>query len=111
MAIRSAVRDRLPDDPRAALELPQLLARLRVGNIPGALTAFTGSAYDKYNEIFNQLQPSLAEIVDQVGEVQDVTFTGDSAELIVVRNSTDGRQLFMIYMLRSEDGIWRIDGM
>src|SRR6185503_18752652 len=44
-----------------------MLARLRVGNIAGALTAFTGSVYDKYSAIFTQLQPSLAEIVDQLG--------------------------------------------
>ena len=88
-----------------------MLARLRVGNVAGALTAVTGSAYDKYSEIFTLLQPSLAEIVDQVGEVKDVTFSGDSAELMIVRNAPDGSRLFMIYMLRSEDGIWRIDGM
>jgi len=75
------------------------------------LTAITGSAYDRYNAIFTQLQPSLSSIVDQLGEVRDVTFTMDLAELSIVRNTPDGPQTFMLYMIRAEDGIWRIDGM
>lgn len=88
-----------------------MLARLRAGNIPGALTAFTGSAYDKYNAIFTQLQPSLKSIVDQLGEIREINFSDDVAEISVVRNTTDGLQRFMLYMIRAEDGIWRIDGM
>jgi hypothetical protein len=33
------------------------------------------------------------------------------AELTLVRTSADASQKFMIYLIRSEDGIWRIDGM
>ena len=88
-----------------------MLTRLKAGNIAGALTAFTGSAYQKYNEIFTELQPSLAEIVDQLGEVVEMTFNGDVGELAIVQNTPDGPLTFLIYMLRSEDGIWRIDGM
>ena len=88
-----------------------MLARLRAGNIPGALTAFTGSAYERHSEIFTQLQSSLAQIVDQLGEVKEVTFNEDVAELTVVRDTPDGPLAFLIYMLRSEDGIWRVDGM
>jgi len=40
-----------------------------------------------------------------------VTFNEDVAELTVVRDTPDGPLAFLIYMLRSEDGIWRIDGM
>ena len=88
-----------------------MLARLRVGNISGALTAFTGAAYDKYNAIFTQLQPSLASIVDQLGEIREVTFGMDLAEFSIVRDTSEGSQRFMLYMIRAEDGIWRIDGM
>jgi hypothetical protein len=88
-----------------------MVTRLRAGNIPGALTAFTGSAYEKYNAVFTQLQPSLASLVDQLGELQEVTFNMDLAEFSFVRNTPDGPQKFMLYMIRAEDGIWRIDGM
>ena len=88
-----------------------MLTRLRAGNVPGALAAFTGSAYERYRGILTDLQPSLAEVVDQLGEVQEVTFSDDVAELTIVRSTPDGPQAFLIYMLRSEDGIWRIDAM
>jgi hypothetical protein len=88
-----------------------MVTRLRAGNIQSALTAFTGSAYEKYNAIFTQLQPSLASLVDQLGELQEVTFNMDLAEFSFVRTTPDGPQKFMLYMIRAEDGIWRIDGM
>lgn len=88
-----------------------MLSRLRAGNIPGALTAFTGAAYDKYNAIFTQLQPTLASIADQLGEVREVNFGIDLAEFSVVRNTLEGPKRFMFYLIRAEDGIWRIDGM
>ena len=88
-----------------------MLARLRAGNIAGALTAFTGSSYAKYQSIFQQLQPTLPALIDQIGEVQDISFGMDLAEFSIVRNTSDGPQRFMMYLIRAEDGIWRIDSM
>ena len=88
-----------------------MLLRLRAGNIPGALSAFTGSAHDRFSDVFTELQPDLATIVDQLGTITEVTFNLDMAELTLVRDREDGAQKFMIYLIRSEDGIWRIDGM
>ena len=88
-----------------------MLSQLRAGNIDGALTAFTGAAYDKYQAIFMQLQPSLATIVDQLGEVQELEFDLDLGEISIVRNTPDGPVRFIVYLIRAEDGIWRIDGM
>jgi hypothetical protein len=88
-----------------------MLLRLRAGNIAGALTAFTGSAQERFNDIFTQLQPDLATIIDQLGTITEITFNLDMAELTLVRTGVDGSQKFMIYLIRSEDGIWRIDGM
>lgn len=110
---RKSIVVRLPQVLQANLRAVYdgMLSRLRAGNIPSALSAFTGSAYEKYNGIFTQLQPSLASIVDQLGEVQEVTFNMDLAEFTIVRNTQDGPVRFLIYLIRSEDGIWRIDGM
>jgi len=88
-----------------------MLLKLRAGNVAGALTAFTGSAQERFNDIFTQLQPDLATIIDQLGTITEITFNLDMAELTLVRNGTDTSQKFMIYLIRSEDGIWRIDGM
>ncbi len=88
-----------------------MLARLRAGNIPGAMTAFTGYAYAKYEAIFTQLRAALPGLVDQVGEIDETTFGVDLAEFSIVRNTSDGPQRFMVYLIRAEDGIWRIDSM
>ena len=89
----------------------RMFERLRVGNIYGALNAFTGGVHDKYEAIFTSLQPDLATIVDQLGALQYITVTDEIAEIAVVRNGANGPQTFQIYLIRSEDGIWRIDGM
>ena len=88
-----------------------MLAQLRAGNVDGALAAFTGAAYDKYHSIFTQLQASLPTIVDQLGEVRELEFDMDLGELSIVRDTPDGPVRFIVYLLRAEDGIWRIDGM
>ena len=88
-----------------------MLQRLRAGNVPGALTAVTGSAYEKYRAIFTELQPTLASVVDRLGEIREMNFGADLAELGIVRDTPEGPQRFMLYMIRAEDGIWRIDGM
>jgi hypothetical protein len=84
---------------------------LRAGNIAGAMTAFTGSSYEKYNAIFGALKDSLPTLVDQLGTVVDASFGADIAEYGVVRNTPEGPRRFMFYLIRGEDGIWRIDGM
>jgi hypothetical protein len=88
-----------------------MLQRLKAGNLAGALTAVTGSAYDRYSAIFARLQSAMPTIADRLGEIREVNFGIDLAELSVVRDSPDGARRFMIYLIRAEDGIWRIDGM
>lgn len=89
----------------------KMLARLGAGNVNGALTAFTASAYEKYSGIFNELRPDLATLAGQVGTLEGMTFGLDIAELNVVRTTQNGPQQFLVDLIRSEDGIWRIDGM
>ena len=88
-----------------------MLDRLRAGDISGALTAMTDAVYDKYSAVFQALQPDLRTIVDQLGSVEDVTFGMDMAEYSIVRDTADGPQRFLIYLIRGADGIWRIEGM
>jgi hypothetical protein len=88
-----------------------MLNRLRAGNVQGALSAFTASARDRYGVVLGQLETALPSIIDQVGELTEFNFGIDLAELSVVRATSDGPRRFMLYMLRSEDGIWRFDGM
>jgi hypothetical protein len=88
-----------------------MLGRLKTGNVQGALTALTGSARERYEPMLASLQPSLPSIVDQLGTLTEINFDTDIAELAVVQPAPDGARRFMLYMIRSEDGIWRLDGM
>ncbi|TAK97110.1 MAG: hypothetical protein EPO07_13880, partial [Verrucomicrobia bacterium] len=88
-----------------------MLSRLKGGDITGALTAVTASAYDKYRAVFTALQSNLAAAVDGLGTIQDGRIGSDYAEYLVVRNTVDGPRGYLIYLIRGEDGVWRIDGM
>jgi len=88
-----------------------MLARLRAGNIDGALTAFTVSVNQKYRTVFAALGPSLSSVVDQLGAIQDGMISSEFAEYSIVRNLPDGQQAFLIYFIRGADGVWRIDAM
>ena len=88
-----------------------MLDRLRAGNVSSALTAVTDNVYEKYSSVFQALQSDLRTIVDQLGTLEDVTFGMDIAEYSIVRDTPNGPQRFMIYLIRGDDGIWRIEGM
>ena len=75
------------------------------------LTAFTGAAYAKYNSIFERLQADLPQLVDRLGAVREVVFSDNVAEFSIIRDTPDGGQRYLMYIIRGEDGIWRIDGM
>jgi hypothetical protein len=88
-----------------------MLNRLRAGDAAGALRSVTAGVYQRYKDIFSSLGSNLPGIIDRIGTVTQVTFGFDLAEILVTRDTADGPQAFMIYLLRGEDGIWRIDGM
>ncbi len=88
-----------------------MLSRLRDVNIAGALTAVTGSSYDKFNAIFTSLGNGLATAVDQLGIFAGGSFTSDTAEYSLLRTTGTETQECLIYFIRGEDGVWRIDGM
>jgi hypothetical protein len=88
-----------------------MLDRLRAGNASSALDAITGGMRDAYSQIFDALGASLPTIVDQLGTIQNGAIGDDVAEYMIVRNSSLGPQSFPIYLIRCEDGVWRIDGM
>ena len=88
-----------------------MLTKLSAGDVAGALTAVTATQHDKYQLVFNGLQPNLSTIVSQLGTLQQATLGNEMAEYLLVRNTTNGPQGFLIYFLLGEDGVWRIDGM
>jgi uncharacterized Zn-binding protein involved in type VI secretion len=85
--------------------------QLRAGNSTSALEQLTGDAKAKYGAIFSALGANLATAAAQIGEIGATTVTGDSAEMIVIRNVNGAKKAFSIHLVRGEDGVWRIDSM
>lgn len=83
-------------------------ARLRAGDIPGAMAYFTAAAAARYRPAFEQLSSSLPAVADQLGTVVEGKFVGDVAEYLVVQDVNGDRQGFFIYLVREADGVWRI---
>lgn len=75
------------------------------------LTRLTSSIYDRYETLFNAPGNNLATLVDGLGVIQEVRVSDDLGEFLIVRNTPDGPIGFMVYFIRAEDGIWRIDSM
>jgi len=75
------------------------------------MTAVTATMQSKYSAISTTLQPDSRTIVAQLGVLQWITVTDELAEIDITRSGVNGPQTFQIYLIRSEDGIWRVDGM
>ena len=88
-----------------------MLDRLRVRDIDGALLAVTGTVRDLYRQAFTNLLPDIDGFLANAGTIEDGSISQEFAEYLLVRNTAEGRQGFLIYFLRSEDGVWRIDAM
>jgi hypothetical protein len=89
-----------------------MLGRLSAGNTSGASTALTSGANDKYAPAFDALGSALPTVAGQLGTIQRATFTNGVAEIMLTRSGANGQSAaFFIYMIKGQDGIWRIDGM
>ncbi len=88
-----------------------MLASLKAQDVDAALKAVTGGAYEKYKSVFTTLHADLPQVVDQLGELQGGIIGEGMAEYAVVREVNGKKMAFLFYFLRSEDGVWRIDGM
>ncbi len=88
-----------------------MLDRLRVRDIAGALTFIAGSTQPKYEALFKALEPNLVTVVDKLGTIERLRISEEFAELTIVRDKNGERRAYFIYLLRSEDGVWRIESM
>ncbi len=88
-----------------------MVERLAAGNAAGALRVFTGDAQSRYAEIFAALGSNLAAVAPELRHLVDGVVGDDLAELTLVRDTAQGPTLFMIYLLRGRDGLWRVDSL
>ncbi|MBC7624802.1 MAG: hypothetical protein H7232_15620, partial [Aeromicrobium sp.] len=88
-----------------------LTDRLKAGNKTAALSLFFSHAQTKYGEVFTALGANLALAAAQLGETVVITASEENAEIVVVRTVAGQQTTFLVYLLRGEDGIWRIESM
>ncbi|MFN0314023.1 MAG: hypothetical protein ACKVQA_03165 [Burkholderiales bacterium] len=107
------VIDPLARDAQLRAVFTGMLDRLRANDIEGALSALTGRTAEKYRVVFNALRQAglLTSAADGLGTINSGTLVTDLAEYQITRNTPNGPRSFYLYLLRGEDGIWRIDGM
>ncbi len=88
-----------------------MVNRLKAGTNSTALNLFFGHAQSTYDDIFTKLGTDLPAIANQLGTVESINFSKSSAEVVMSRMVSGTKQIFMIYLMRGADGIWRIESM
>lgn len=88
-----------------------LTDRMLANNATGALKLFVGDAQARYADIFGALGASLPAVAAQLGTPTDGVITDDWAELTLLRPTADGDRVFMLYLIRGGDGLWRMESM
>ncbi len=88
-----------------------LVDRLKAADSTRALNLFFGHARENYADTFTKLGAELATFAAQLGSIGTVNAFSDGAEVILVRGAAGATTFFTVYLMRGEDGIWRIDTM
>ena len=88
-----------------------MLNRLRVGAIDGALNHLTPVMQNNFRPIFQSLGTNLTTAVDQLGTLVGGEIAGDLAFYTVVRNENGTQMAYPVYLIRGKDGVWRIGQM
>jgi len=88
-----------------------MVERLAVGDATGALRLFTGDAQARYADIFATLAADLPAAAADLRRLVDGVIGDDIAELTIARDTPQGPALFMVYLIRGRDGVWRIDSL
>jgi hypothetical protein len=88
-----------------------MVDHLAANNSTSSLARFTGDAQKSFSRIFETLGSSVTSAAAQLGTLIDGVISEETAELSIARDGAAGRQIFMIYLLRGGDGLWRIERM
>jgi Glucodextranase, domain B len=81
------------------------------GDINGALTMLNSRAQEQYASVFNALVSEMPVIVASYSDPQFVSSDADNFEYAINRMIDGEDQIFLVYLVRDGDGVWRMDGM
>lgn len=106
------------EDPQALYQrakgvVDSMITRLKGRDIVGATNRITESQALDFTNMFTALDQAgaLASSAAAFGAVTSGTLGNDLVELLLVRGTGDSQQAYWIYLIRGDDGIWRIDSM
>lgn len=73
----------------------------------------SGGAAPQYESLFNALKDAgqLDAAVNALGTLRGSTVGSDFGELILTRETAEGTVAFPVWLIRGNDGVWRIEGM
>jgi hypothetical protein len=90
----------------------EMKAKLKRGDIEGALSHFTEVGKANQRTIFEQLGSALPNAVDNLGRIVEVQTGPRTAEITLDRDTPQGKRAVRVMMVRSYDGKeWKIDSM
>jgi hypothetical protein len=88
-----------------------MVERLAVSDPMGALRLFTGDSQARYADIFATLGTDLPAAAADLRRLVDGVIGEEIAELTISRDTPQGPNLFMVYLIRGRDGVWRIESL
>ena len=81
------------------------------GDVNGALAYLNESAKRKYQPVFTALLPQMPQIVASYSPLRRVSISESIGEYAVIRSFNGQKRLYLIYFLKDQDGVWRLDAM
>jgi hypothetical protein len=84
---------------------------LIAGDKATALNYLSPPARVKYGPVFDTLAPDLPQIFASCSTPQSAGISPEMSEYVINRTIDGVNQVFFIYFLRGEDGVWRLDSM
>ena len=88
-----------------------MTAALVSGNKAAAMNKMDYTAQQNYGTAFDVLLPHMGEIVSSFSPLMRSSISASTSEYAVVRPSPVGGNLFFIYFIKDQNGVWRLDSM
>lgn len=88
-----------------------LMAALSAGNHVAALDYFTPAGRERFGRVLSDLQGDASTALAAASLPIRVLLGEETAEYLVMRGSGDARQVFFVYWMKGDDGLWRIEDM
>lgn len=81
------------------------------GNKIAAMHTLDGTAQRNYGSAFDVLLPHMNDIVGSFSPLLRSSISSSFGEYAIVRDNNGQQNLFLIYFIKDQDGVWRLDSM